>query len=125
MKPAKKFNCLLSGFILALALISGCMKFSTPAGLSTAISTPSTLTPSIAPLTPPGTTNESDGLSPDQITTLDSLTKVDDYPLYTMQYYADYSQNLPAFSQIVENQFPQLPADVATKHLIGFRVNRV
>ena len=107
MKPAKKFPHILFSFILALALISGCKTFSTPSSISTAINIPATLTPSLPPTIKPGTTNGSSGFSPEQIATLDSLTKVDGFPLYTMHYYADYSQYLPAFSQSAIAHIPK------------------
>jgi hypothetical protein len=110
MKPAKKFNRLLFSYILALALLSGCMAFSTPASLPTATSVPATLTPSLAQPVTLETTDEASSFNPEQIATLDSLTKVDDYPLYTMRYLADYSQDMPAFSQSATIHLPKSAA---------------
>lgn len=58
---------------LVLSLISGCQKHSNlPAATLTLA-------------------QESSGLSPDQVTTLNSLERVDDYPLYVMHYKGAYS----------------------------------
>lgn len=42
--------------------------------------------------------NQAFGLSPDEVATLNSLQRVDDYPLYTMQYYGAYplDANIPS-----------------------------
>jgi hypothetical protein len=97
MKSTSKFLQFLRFLILALALLPGCTTFSTPASL----------TPTIPPSLTPGVTSETANLNADQIATLSSLHKVDDYPLYIMHYFADYSQYLPASSQSATIHIPK------------------
>ena len=54
-----------------------------------------TLNPGITPIPE---SNQSPGLSPDQFASLNSLERVDEYPLYTMQYYGAYQQDANAIS---------------------------
>jgi hypothetical protein len=63
----------LTGISLILLLFNSCQSRKTPSD-----STPSTAT-------------ETGGLSPDQIATLNSLERVDEYPLYVMYYQGEYS----------------------------------
>jgi hypothetical protein len=55
-----------------------------------------TLTPSTTPTSTiaPAPTRRPDGLTPDEAATLDSLTLVNGFPLYTMQYVGDYAERL-------------------------------
>lgn len=107
MKPANKFNYLLFIFILYLALLPSCRTFSTPGSLPTATGAPASLSPTILSSATPEKTTETSSLSPDQIATLGSLHKVDEYPLYTMRYYGDYSQYLPASTQLAAVLIPK------------------
>jgi hypothetical protein len=57
------------------------------------------LNPTISPSNPRATPSavdqrESEPLSQDQVATLSSLKKIDDFPLYTMHYFGPYDQNL-------------------------------
>jgi hypothetical protein len=45
----------------------------------------------------PSTASETSGLSPDQIATLNSLERVDEYPLYVMHYQGEYGSRLSNF----------------------------
>jgi Linear amide C-N hydrolases, choloylglycine hydrolase family len=47
-------------------------------------------TSTVAPVPTPAPSG--DGLSPDEVATLNSLKQVDDYPLYTMHYFGPYAQ---------------------------------
>lgn len=49
------------------------------------------------PVSTPFTDSETGGLSPNEIATLNSLERVDDYPLYTMHYTGDYSSGFSNF----------------------------
>ncbi len=66
----KKTICLL-----VMALLGAC---STPRNTPT-------------PFTAPATATEPSRFSGDEIATLKSLKKVDDHPLYTMQYFGEYA----------------------------------
>ena len=73
--------------VAALCLLAACGSGSTtPAGAPINIPAPFAAPATAAP------TSRSDGLSDDEVRTLTSLAKVDDYPLYTMHYYGAYSQ---------------------------------
>ena len=70
------------------------------AGCSVLAATPSSAPPSTTPLLvsptatsfPPTDDEDINGLSDEEVATLSSLEKVDDYPLYTMRYFRDYDQ---------------------------------
>lgn len=85
------------GLTSVLLLLIGC---SAPAIAPTPVpptasATPTSLPPT-ATLTPPrpstSTTAPADELSDEEIATLSSLERVDDYPLYTMHYYGAYEE---------------------------------
>ncbi len=80
------------GIILFVLLISGCKAPTQVNPTPTAL--PPTHTP--APSQTPTGILRSDGLTADEADTLDSLVKIDDYPLYTMRYYGSY--DLPGSS---------------------------
>jgi hypothetical protein len=76
-------------FLMISSLLYGC---------SVIFVTPSPASPSEIPtltspptLSSPATTEGAEGLTEEEIATLSSLEKVDDHPLYTMQYYGTYS----------------------------------
>ena len=48
-------------------------------------------------------TSRSDGLSDDEVRTLASLAKVDDYPLYTMRYYGVYNLRMSSIEQSTDS----------------------
>ena len=52
--------------------------------------------PTTIPTATPTDEGRADGLSEEQAATLGSLEQVDDYPLYTMQYYGAYNQGAPS-----------------------------
>jgi hypothetical protein len=68
-------------------LLVGC---TLPASVSPAAS--STPAPIPVPTSVPTVESRADGLSDEQVATLSSLQKIDDYPLYTMHYYGAYDQ---------------------------------
>lgn len=70
---------------LILWLLVGC---SAPAVAPTPVPLTST------PTTVPTVETRADGLSDEEVATLNSLEQVDDYPLYTMRYYGAYEQRL-------------------------------
>ena len=73
--------------ILCLAAACG-----TPAAVSTSIAPP-TLTPADSPpIAAPTPADGANGLSHEEIATLSSLEKVDDYPLYAVRYYGPYDE---------------------------------
>ena len=78
-----------TGLILILVLL-GCapVDSSFPQTVISAEVSPGLPTPEI--ITGVEETPEIAGLTPSEITSLDSLTKVDDYPFYTMRYTANY-----------------------------------
>ena len=51
----------------------------------------------LQPDSAPATASETGGLSPDQIATLNSLERVDEYPLYVMHYQGEYSSGVSNF----------------------------
>lgn len=61
------------------------------AGCGTRAVTPVSILPTTIPAPRPATPKV-EGLSEQEAATLDSLSKVDDYPLYTMRYYGAYEQ---------------------------------
>jgi len=78
----RKTLFLLTGVSLILLLCNSCQSRKTP------------------PDSAPSTTSETGGLSPDQIATLNSLERVDEYPLYVMHYQGKYRSGvsyLPAY----------------------------
>jgi hypothetical protein len=104
MKIANRRHLLIA-LVLAVYLIAGCGQPTplTSASLPTATTAanPHSASNGTATATLPGaqsvspaSTQEpgSHGLSPDELATLNSLKQVDDYPLYTMHYYASYAQ---------------------------------
>lgn len=99
----------LVGFVLTAVLLLGCSNRPLPAMdetpvLSTITTTPpptlvgeptfdspqESSTPSLVPTVIESDDNGVNGLSEDEIATLSSLEKVDDFPLYTMRYYGPY-----------------------------------
>jgi hypothetical protein len=99
----------LVGFVLTAVLLLGCSNRPLPAMdetpvLSTITTTPpptlvgeptfdspqESSTPSLVPTVIESGDNGVSGLSEDEIATLSSLEKVDDFPLYTMRYYGPY-----------------------------------
>ena len=87
------------------------------AGCSVLAVTPSSALPSATPLLvsptatsyPPTNDEDINGLSDEEVASLSSLEKVDDYPLYTMRYFGGYDQRLsldtlqgPAFADSIE-----------------------
>jgi Linear amide C-N hydrolases, choloylglycine hydrolase family len=66
--------------------------------------------PPTASLTPPPATPKVEGLSEQEAATLDSLKKVDDYPLYTMHYYGAYGQRAWSDSRREFADVPLSPA---------------
>jgi hypothetical protein len=88
MRKRSSFQKLLQqvfGAVSILWLLFGC---SVPAPVSpTATSAPPLIT---APASTPTAERRADGLSTEEIATLSSLEKIDDYPLYTMHYYGAY-----------------------------------
>lgn len=63
----------------------------TPAAVAPAESTP-TAAPVAEPTSAPTPADGAEGFSAEQVATLGSLEKVDDYPLYTMHYYGPYDE---------------------------------
>jgi hypothetical protein len=70
-----------------LLLLFGC---TAPAPVSTSATAAPILIS--APTSPPTDDARGDGLSDEQVATLGSLKKIDDYPLYTMHYYGAYDR---------------------------------
>ncbi len=78
-----------SALVIAPTPIPPTVSATLPATQSIAIPTPP---PTSSPTTAPTDENRVDGLSDEEVATLSSLEKVDDYPLYTMHYYGAYNQ---------------------------------
>ena len=68
-------------------------------------------TPSPVPIVTESDDNGVSGLSEDEIATLSSLEKVDDYPLYTMRYYGSYlgSARMSTIDQLVWERVSSRP----------------
>ncbi|MBN1146378.1 MAG: linear amide C-N hydrolase [Anaerolineales bacterium] len=96
MTRACQSSCRLFALILTLVLSAACSPPSTPAAPSPATQTALHTSPTVPPPATLAETSQAANLSAEQIATLDSLEKVDDFPLYTMHYYGDYRQDLPA-----------------------------
>ena len=75
---------LLAGCLIVLILVSGCVQTHTQP--------PPSITATLPPVT--------DGLSEDEVATLSSLEKLDDYPLYSMHYVGDYPSSVHAASPV-------------------------
>lgn len=79
--------------ILALAIswIAACARSSerAPASATPVVAAAATVTPAVAVTATPAP--EAGNLTAEQVATLASLTRVDDYPLYTMHYYGSYA----------------------------------
>jgi hypothetical protein len=75
------------GIALIAWLLVGCIL---PASVSP--TTASTPAPILVPTSAPTVESRADGLSEEEVATLSSLEKIDDYPLYTMRYYGAYDQ---------------------------------
>ena len=97
-KPLPK----IIGTALVLGLLVGCsapVVAPTPVPPTVSV-TPPSIPPTATPALPPTSTrtrapteeNRADGLSDEEVATLNSLEQVDDYPLYTMHYYGPYHQ---------------------------------
>ena len=83
--------------VAALCLLVACGVSSiTPASAPTDVSAPLAAPPTAAP------TSRSDGPSDDEVRTLASLTKVDDYPLYTMHYYGAYNLRMSSLERTTD-----------------------
>jgi len=81
------------GLMSLLFFLVGCSTLtSMPTTIPPTVALPSspTSTPTIAPMDQ----DSVDGLSDEQVATLRSLERVDDYPLYTMHYYGAYERNV-------------------------------
>ena len=86
------------------------------AGCSVLAVTPSSALPSATPLLisptatsyPPTDGEDINGLSDEEVETLSSLEKVDDYPLYTMRYFGGYDQRL-SLDTLQESVIADLP----------------
>jgi hypothetical protein len=78
------------GLVLLLALVVGCG--APPARPSPVPTAAAAVLPTALALTPAPTVDSSAGLAADEVATLGSLEKVDDYPLYTMRYFGSYEQ---------------------------------
>jgi hypothetical protein len=76
-----------SGLVVLLCLLAGCGSLD-------------------ATSTVPPAQDQVDGLGSDEVKTLSSLEKVDDYPLYTMHYYGLYDQRLSSLRNI------EVPSDL-------------
>ena len=88
--PSMKWLQHIVRLAFILLLLVGCVAPSVqPAYTPTALPTQlSVSTPTITPQTP----SRVEGLSEQDAATLDSLKKVDDYPLYTMRYSGSYDR---------------------------------
>ncbi|UCF61526.1 MAG: hypothetical protein JSV37_02265, partial [Anaerolineaceae bacterium] len=87
------FNFLIKIICLSsmICIISGCSVHpSAPTQVSSKETTP-TISPSASSI--PTVVEGAESLSNDEIATLNSLKKVDDHPLYTMQYFGAYGQS--------------------------------
>jgi hypothetical protein len=96
MRKKKDFQITLQQmFSLALMLwfLSGCTALAPVA--PTGISAPSL---NSIPTSEPIEESYAEGLSDEEVATLNSLEKIDDYPLYTMHYFGGYDQRL-AFTE--------------------------
>ena len=88
------FNALLILFIL-----TGC---STLSSVDESLAIEYEASSAMIVQTAPSTLQENvEGLSEDDLATLNSLEQVDDYPLYTMRYYGEYNQQ---FVSIIDNR---------------------
>jgi uncharacterized protein YceK len=81
---------LLFNAVLILLILTGCSTLSS-VDESAAIEIEAS-SATIVQTAPPTLQEIVEGLSEDEIATLNSLEQVDDYPLYTMQYYGEYDQ---------------------------------
>ena len=87
------------GILFLLLVISGCSGFSGKAPILTEpvlITSPQSDSQQVLPSETPVATGiiQAEGLSPDEMATLGSLTQVDDYPLYSMTYFGLYRTGL-------------------------------
>ena len=81
-----------------LCLLVACgVSSTTPASAPTHVPAPLAAPPTAAP------TSRSDGLSDDEVRTLSSLAKVDDYPLYTLHYYGAYNLRMSSIEQSTDS----------------------
>ncbi len=78
------------GPVLVLLLLVACGRPTDRLPTATPLDAAALPSPAPAATTTPTAEPRSDGLSDAEARTLDSLTKVDDYPLYTMTYYGPY-----------------------------------
>ena len=96
--------------VLILLILTGCSTLSS-LDESVAIEYQASST-TIVQTAPPTLQEYVEGLSDDEIATLNSLEQVDDYPLYTMRYYGEYDQQSVSIIDdraIWEHLQPNLP----------------
>jgi len=96
--------------VLILLILTGCSALSS-VGESAGIEYQASST-TIVQTAPPTHQENVEGLSDDEIASLNSLEQVDDYPLYTMRYYGEYDQQLVSIINdraMLEHLQPNLP----------------
>lgn len=107
LHPSWKFGTPIIAACLLVSLLCACII----PGSQTQTPANSTSNPGETPTSI--TYGGSDELNPDQVATLSSLKKIDDHPLYTMQYAGQYSQIMSGlldeekFNQIWSSNFQQ------------------
>jgi hypothetical protein len=88
-------------FILLILVLSGCVSTTPTETVTVEATIPPSAVPSSTPLPPaptlaPTPEPSTDGFSDSERATLESLTQVDDFPLYTMTYHGEYDDRRAA-----------------------------